>query len=62
MINDEKKWQIERIVNTCKGVCEIGTLLHELWRAYRELEDYIKIHEANVWARIQKERENENKS
>jgi hypothetical protein len=55
MISDETKWRIERIVNTCKGVCEIGKLLHELWRAYKDLEDYIKTHEAEVWDRLQTE-------
>jgi hypothetical protein len=55
MISDETKWKIERIVNTCGGVCEIGKLLHELWRAYTDLESYIKTHEIEAWADIQKE-------
>jgi len=55
MLTDENKWRIERIVNTCKGVCEIGTLLHKLWGAYKELEDYIRTHEEEAWDNLQRE-------
>ena len=55
MLTDENKWRIERIVNTCKGVCEIGILLHKLWGSYKELEDYIRIHEVEAWDKLQAE-------
>ena len=53
MISDEKKWKIEQIINTCKGVCEVGWLLHELWTAYRSLEDFIKDHDQQAWDDLQ---------
>jgi hypothetical protein len=42
MISDEAKWKIEQVVNTCRGVCEIGTLIHQLWAAYMVLEKELK--------------------
>lgn len=54
MICDETKWKIEQVVNTCSGVCEIGKVLHELWSVYKDLENYMKTHEAEVWEKIQK--------
>ena len=53
MMTDEQRWKIEQIVNTCKGVCEVGKLLHLLWSAHKELENYIKTHEEEVWCEIQ---------
>ena len=59
MLTDQDKWRIEQIINSCAGICEIGKLLHRLWGAYKDLENYIKIHEQEAWFRLQEKRREE---
>lgn len=55
MLNDESKWRIESLVNSCKGACETGALLHELWSAYQAQSDYIKKYDVRLWNELQEE-------
>ena len=59
MLTDQNKWRIEQIINTCGGICEVGKLLHALWSAYKDLEDYMRTHEQEAWIRLREKLEEE---
>ena len=54
MIREVTKWEIEQVVNECGEGSETGKLVHELWTAYNDLENYIRTHEQEAWADLQK--------
>ena len=51
-VSDEELFRAQRIANRCKGVCEMGELLHKFVTAYLLVSKALKEADARAWERI----------
>jgi hypothetical protein len=51
-ISEEELFRAQMIANRCKGVCEMGELLHKFVSAYLLVSKELKEADARSWERI----------
>lgn len=55
LLSDEELIRIQILAHRCKGICEMGTLLHRLYSAHLLVIDALKKSDLNAWIELEKE-------
>lgn len=53
-LNPEEEIEIDILIKRCKGVCEIGRVLHRVYGVYLEQKEIIKQTDERSWKNVNK--------